>query len=78
MTTKELAAVLDEVARREAKVRHVLIAIRDYNRTEVVKDAFAYDRLREAYRKAARQGLAYLDEGGSGSELLTGGENGPE
>lgn len=55
------AAVLDEVARREAKAREVFEAIRDFDRVEVVKDAFAYDRLQGAYREAARQGLAFLN-----------------
>lgn len=55
------AAVLDEVARREAKAREVFVAIRDFDRVEVVKDDFAYDRLQEAYRDAARQGLKFLD-----------------
>ena len=57
-------AVLAEVSRRETRVRDVLVAIRDYDRLEVVKDAFAYDRLQEGYRQAARQGLAFLDEAG--------------
>ena len=55
------AAVLGEVARRESTAREVFVAIRDYNRTEIVKDAFAYDRPQAAYREAATAGIAILD-----------------
>ena len=35
-----------------------LIAIRDFEPNEVCKDEFAYDRMVESYRNAARTGIA--------------------
>ena len=43
--------------KRIAKLEKGLEAIRDYEPREIVKDAFAYDRMVEAYREAARDTL---------------------
>ncbi len=38
-------------------MRNVLIAMRDYEPCEIVKDDYAYDRLLENMKRAARAGL---------------------
>ena len=43
--------------RRAMRAHECLQAILDYEPVEVCKDDFAYDRMVEAYREAARQGL---------------------
>lgn len=48
--------------RRQQELEEALRAIRDYEPREVVKDAFAYDRIVESYRDAAR---AVLDRKGN-------------
>lgn len=39
-------------------MRSWLEGIRDFDPKEIVKDAYAYDRLVETYREAARKGLS--------------------
>ncbi len=43
-------------------MKEALEAIRDYEPGEVVKDEFAYDRMVEAFRAAARAGLGMDEE----------------
>lgn len=50
-------ADVSNTAKALARMRGALEAIRDYEPVEVVKDDFAYDRMVEAYRKAATDAL---------------------
>tara|TARA_Y100000310_G_scaffold311441_1_gene357721 strand:- start:94 stop:366 length:273 start_codon:yes stop_codon:yes gene_type:complete len=45
-----------------AEAKKALRAIRDYNRSEIVYDEFAYERMQEAYREAARNVLAQIGD----------------
>lgn len=44
------------------RLEAILKAIIKYNRPEVTYDEFAYNRLKEAYREAAKQALDCLKE----------------
>lgn len=44
------------------EVKAVLEAIRDYEHPEIAYDKFAYERLQEAYREAARIALKLFEE----------------
>lgn len=51
-------ALVSEYTDREVAMRTALVAVRDYEPEEIAYDEFAYKRLVEAYRRAARGGLA--------------------
>lgn len=57
----EFPALLAAEARAE-RLAKGLRCIRDYEPHEVVKDEFAYSRIVEAYRDAARAALAEVGE----------------
>lgn len=67
LTIEGMSVDLDRERRRAeaaeqslSTMRKALEAIRDYEPSEIVKDDFAYDRMVDAYRNAAKSGLATL------------------
>lgn len=55
---ERLAVLLADRDAERKQLEMALTAIRDYEPDEVAKDEFAYDRMVESYRDAARNGLA--------------------